>query len=205
MRYPVIGKSSLSYSYFNGKMSHDNVPILLLDGIGIPEQGELMAGLALKRAVVLFPDQSRWVKCSRDGFIHDTAIHEGIHYRTMELTGDWPDDEFDSDLNADTPEPESVTHARQMDEVRAYLIQTMYGKCPAIPFKMMWSASDKLEQYSQTKEAIWDSIDHVLSHNPGLYSLYQKRMLPIGLIPEKELRLIAHDAFLKSDLFYRSD
>ncbi|MBD3210379.1 hypothetical protein GF318_03285 [Candidatus Micrarchaeota archaeon] len=198
-RFPITRKASLSFSYFDGKLSATNVPVFFLAGQGIPEQGAFMRGVAVRRGLMVFPELPELgAKIDREKLAFDLTIHEGIHYHTMTGDNDWGYGEYDYDRGADAPEPKSKTLARQRDELRAFLIQTMYGNYPEMAFMAMLNSD--FEQYAIIRKSLHDSLEHIFSRNPRKLRLYRLGRLSNKQITPEEMRAIAYDAYLRNKL-----
>jgi len=194
LRFPIIGKASLSFSYFDGFISAEDVPIFYLEGDGLFEQDSYIGGVTLNRGLMVFTGASKTYDIFKNK-IFDFVIHEGIHFRTMLLENEIVPHEYDYDRNANDSEPPEKTLARQKDELRAFLVQMMYGKKPR--FALITAMKVKLIQYKYLQDALYDAVENMLRKDPRRAILYSTGRLSFDDFTEEEVRQLAYSTFRK--------
>lgn len=200
-RFPIKRKVRISFSLFGGKLSAKNIPGYVLGG-SLFLQGTLVGGTVTRNGVVAFDEAIRTsYLIKKDTRLQDVLLHEAIHYHTMLRGGDT---EFlDSvELNMDLWKnaPKSKTAARSRDELRAHLIQMIYGRHPQYTLLSLMQSSMKLHQLARV--VVSRALEkYFLKNDPARYKKFKYERLSPEKISEKEIRRIAHRLFIKHKLW----
>jgi hypothetical protein len=197
-RFPIVREADLTFSYFDGKISGTNIPVYYLAGKGIPEQGTYVQGETLKGGLMIFTDLGGGERISSKDMAHDLTIHEGIHHHSTPKDGEEYQDDLDFDANADTPEPAKRDLLRQKDELRAYLVQMMYGNYPHVALDSVLMV--ELGNYTAAKGIVKAGLDKMLRGDPVKRELYLAGRFKTEDLSDDELRRFAYDLFLKAGL-----
>ncbi|MDD5172156.1 MAG: hypothetical protein PHF60_03920 [Candidatus ainarchaeum sp.] len=196
-RFPITGKKSLSFSYLGGRISAERIPVHYLSGL-MPEQGAFMGGVTVRAGLLIFRDTYN-DKRGADALQYDVILHEGIHYNTMIREGGWDfGDDMYFDANAKTEEAPEKTLSRSRDELRAYLIQAMYGRDPRYALELLMRP--RMKQYAVAQKVLMDNLEKMLEGDQVRSDLFMRGQLPSERLTTDEIRQLAYRTFIDKKL-----
>ncbi|MEW6748764.1 MAG: hypothetical protein AB1295_03595 [Candidatus Micrarchaeota archaeon] len=194
-RYPVKRRALLSFSFFEGRLSARDIPVFILGG-EMPEKAD---GVVTRKGVLVFPDFLRDHRKIASSALEDCIVHEGIHYNTIMQEGGG---DFQGDIDFDEMEPDTPAKAkaRERDELRAHLINMIFGHHPKTSLAAIHLS--RRESYKKAREAISIGIaEHLRRFDHERFRRLMSRRLPLSELEADEIRRIAHAVFVRHRLW----
>jgi len=195
MKVPVEGRALLTFSYFGGKISASDVPIYYLTGEGMFETGGVIGAVTEKRGLMIYSGKINAYGMEQKKGLYDISIHEGVHFSTMRKEKREGEDDYDYDANADTPDSAEEKLERDLDELRAYLVQMIYGNYPAFALNSVMLSGTK--QYSYARKVIKESAREMLLKKQESDARYMSRGITAEDLSKDEIRELAYRIYLK--------
>lgn len=185
-KFPIKEKARHSFSGFGGKISWNQIPVYYIDK-NAPDY-KIPEGFPTKHGLIVFVGFPKGQKF-RPGVdlkkgINDLVMHEGVHYSTIKRMLNEASDEFDFDKIKSTKSSEK-------DELKAYLMQMMYGAYPRVALDSLMLTN--VESYNYAKRSILTSFKKILRNNPERKLRYEKG----ESLDDQEIRKFAYLTFIK--------
>jgi hypothetical protein len=192
LRVPVEGRASITFSFFDGQMSSSDVPIYYLSGVGMFGSDGIMAGVTTNRGLMIYSGVVRIWNLDRQKGLNDIAIHEAVHYDHNKKNR-FERGDYDYDAISDILEPAEKKEIAR-DELRAFLVQMMYGNYPAFVLNSALMPSGKY--YNFTREVVKESTNELLLQKQN-DPRYSTRGVTVADLSTDEIRGLAYHIYLK--------
>jgi len=183
-RVPIESKASITFSFFEGKMKGKDFPVYFLKEVGedygIPDAFTTKNGSFICIDALRDTSKRRGIWIDLEKYIEDAAIHEAVHYFTGRRFSQMHIDEYDINKEPDKKLMEE-------DELRALLIQMIYGNYPKITRLDIGGSRDP--HYEFARQKIIDSFTRILNRKYWEYGEI--------LLNTRQVRELSYLTFIK--------